>query len=95
MALNIPSTVGISGDLLKAIRTFPSQRRVKHCGIEFVAPAFDFHAECPECSARIKLRSFSAVPEIEDIFDAVFEWMNHPEVQALSKRRMLGLSEDD
>jgi hypothetical protein len=48
----------------------------------------DIYAQCPQCGCRIKLRSFSAIPEIEDVFDAVFEWMNQPGALELAKRRL-------
>ena len=42
---------------------------------------------CPHCGARLKVRSVSAIPEIEDVFDAVFEWLNDPKAGALAEQR--------
>jgi hypothetical protein len=85
----------ISHDLLEAIRSFPLERVVEHCGTRFSVSPFDFQASCPRCGIRFKLRSFSAVPEVEDIFDAVFEWMNQPEAQALASRRQAIIAADE
>ena len=73
--------VEVTADLIEAIRSFPVGRGVEHCGTRFVAPPFDVYVDCPQCGARIKVRSFSGVSEIEDVFDAVFEWMNWPEAR--------------
>ena len=45
-------------------------------------------------AARMKLRSFSGCAEIEDVFDAVFEWMSRPEAQELARRRQEILEAD-
>jgi hypothetical protein len=49
------------------------RREVTHCGISFSVSPFDFYAECPRCHVRIKVRSLAVVPDLEDVFDAVFE----------------------
>jgi hypothetical protein len=41
------------------------------------------------------MRSFSAVTEIEDVFDAVFEWLNRPEAQELARRRQREIANDN
>jgi hypothetical protein len=84
----------VSEELLEAIRTFPVQREVEHCGARFLLAPFDFYAVCPHCGARIKVRSFSTVGEIEDVFDAVFEWMNQPGAQQEAQRRLTALGEE-
>jgi hypothetical protein len=84
----------ISEGLLEVIRAFPVQRAVEHCGARFIAAPFDFYADCPRCGARIKVRSFSGVAEIEDVFDAVFEWMNRPKAQDEARRRQMVLKEE-
>jgi hypothetical protein len=86
--------VEISGNLLEAIRSFAVQREVEHCGRRFTVPPFDFYADCPACGARIKVRSFSGGIEIEDVFDAVFEWMSQPRAKGAAKRRQMILEED-
>jgi hypothetical protein len=85
----------VTRELVEAIRAFPLERKVKHCGAEFAAAPFDFYASCPRCGTRFKVRSFSGVPEIEDVFDAVFEWMNQPEAQALASRRQAVIADDE
>ncbi len=72
---------------MEALRSFPCEREVKHCGVKIVASPFDFYATCPRCGARMKLRSFSAAHEVEDVFDAVFEWMNQPGAAELVRRK--------
>src|SRR5947207_3183708 len=85
----------VSEELLEAIRTFPVQREVEHCGDRFTAGPFDFYVDCPRCGVRIKVRSFSAGGEIEDVFDAVFEWMNRPMALDEARRRQMALKEED
>lgn len=84
----------IPSDLIMGIKSFPSQREIQHCGKPFAVPAFDIYAVCPYCRSRIKVRSFSAVTEIEDVFDAVFEWMNRPEMVEVVRRRRQTIKED-
>lgn len=85
----------ITGKILEVIRSFPLERTVEHCGVSFTTTPFDFSAQCPRCGTRVKLRAFSALPEIEDIFDAVFEWMNQPGAGELAMRRRVALSDDE
>jgi hypothetical protein len=94
MELTARDTIEIPAGLLEAIRSFPLERAVEHCGSRMMVSPFDFYAECPHCGTRIKVRSFSAIAEIEDIFDAVFEWMNRPLAQEVVKRRQEVLAEE-
>ena len=87
-------SLDISEELLEVIRSFPVQRETEHCGIRFVVDPFAFYAECPRCGTRIKVRSFTAAPEIEDLFDAVFEWMNRPEAQDVANQRRIALASE-
>lgn len=41
-------------------------RAVQEGFASFSVSPFDFYGECPRCHARIKVRSFAAVPELED-----------------------------
>jgi len=84
----------ISEDLLAAIRSFPLQREVEHCGSRFCVSPFDFYAKCPQCGTRMKVRSFSGVQEIQDLFDAVFEWLNQPPAQELARKRQMEIAGD-
>jgi hypothetical protein len=95
MALNVHSTFGISEELLEAIRAFPLERKVEHCGVEFTASPLDLYGVCPHCGIRLKLRSFSAVPEIEDVIDAVLEWTNQPGAQESARRRQVALADEE
>lgn len=85
----------ITEDLLEAIRTFPTRREVEHCGVRMGVDPFEFYAECPRCRTRIKVRSFSAQSEIEDVFDAVFGWLNHPEALEVARRRQAALAAEE
>src|SRR2546430_129183 len=94
MQLQTHPHVDVSSSLIDAIRSFPLEREVEHCGSKFVVSAFDIYATCPRCGNRIKLRSFSAVPELEDVFDAVFEWLLQPGARELAKRRQQAIEAD-
>jgi len=85
----------ISPELIEAIRSFPVERETEHCNQKFQVSPFDFYATCPQCGTRFKLRSFSAVTEIEDVFDAVFEWMNEPAASVAAERRRAEIAADD
>jgi hypothetical protein len=81
-------------ELLDAIRSLPLKREVEHCGQRFVVSPFDIYATCPKCGIQLKTRSFSATTEVEDVFDAVFEWMNQPGAAELVRKRQ-GVIETD
>jgi len=87
-------TIKIPAGLLEAIRSFPLEREVEHCGIRMRVSPFDLYADCPHCGTRIKVRSFSGTDEIEDIFDAVIEWANQPGAQEVIERRRKALEEE-
>lgn len=91
---NHPGVV-VAADLIEAIRTFPVEREVEHCGARFLAAPFDIYADCPRCGTRVKVRSFSGVGEIEDVFDAVFEWMNQPTAEGAAARRRVVFRDED
>jgi hypothetical protein len=84
----------VSAELVEAIRSFPLERVVEHCGHKWTVSPFDFYAACPHCSERLKLRSFSGVSELEDVFDAVFEWMTRAGAAELAKRRQEEIGAD-
>ena len=87
-----PDSLQMSSDLIEAIRAFPLCRVIEHCGVRIVVDPFVFYMDCPHCGTRIKIRSFAAVVEIEDIFDAVFEWMNQDGALEVANRRQSALS---
>jgi hypothetical protein len=87
--------VDISPELLEAVAAFPLYRDVSHCGSSFRVSPFDFYATCPTCGTRIKVRSFSANPELEDVFDAVFAWMNQPGAAELVRGRQQAIRSDE
>jgi hypothetical protein len=95
MGIKERSAIEIPPGLLEAIRSFPLKREVEHCGVRLVVPPFDLYAECPQCGTRIKVRAFSATEEIEDVFDAVFEWMNQPMALGVAKQRLAALADEN
>lgn len=95
MAVKHSPGLEIGGELIDAIRAFPVHREIEHCGTKITVESLDFYANCPNCGARIKVRSFAAAPEIEDVFDAVLEWMNQPGAQEVADHRRAALAADD
>jgi hypothetical protein len=84
----------VSYELIKVIKSFPIQREIKHCDSTFTTSPFDFYAVCPECKVRMKVWSFSGVAELEDAFDAVFEWVAHPKAKEHFEKRQKEIIED-
>ncbi len=87
MKLNHGQDIDIPWALIEGIKSSPLRREVEHCGSTFVLSPFDIYATCPTCGARIKVRANSGVTEIEEVFDAVFEWMNQPGAEETVQRR--------
>lgn len=78
-----------------AVRSFPAERSVSHCGQTFNVSPFAFYGTCPVCGVRFKLRSFAGVSEVEDLFDAVFEWMGQsPSAAAHAQARIAEIAAD-
>jgi hypothetical protein len=94
MELKSSQVVDIPWSLIEGIKTFPIQREVEHCSTTFQVPPFDFYAQCPHCGTKIKVRACSGVTEIEDIFDAVFEWLNQPGAAELAHQRQQVIAAD-
>jgi hypothetical protein len=90
----VTSPPTIPNDLVEAIRSFPPERVVEHCDTRWTISPFDIYAACPRCGATIKVRSFSGGVEVEDVFDAVFEWMNQPKVEDLIRQRRKSIAAD-
>ncbi|REJ90507.1 MAG: hypothetical protein DWQ34_17150 [Planctomycetota bacterium] len=95
MATDVVRSLDVPADLIDAVRNFPTHRSVAHCGETFTVGPFEHYATCPQCGERLKLRSFSANYEIEDVFDAVFEWMNDPQAQVIAEARRRVIQVDD
>lgn len=94
MKPNNPEAIAIPCGLIGKIKAFPLKREVEHCGQVFAVSPFEFYAQCPRCGARIKVRACSGVTEIEEVFDAVFQWMSHPGASELVRRRQRVMQED-
>jgi hypothetical protein len=95
MNLKLPVSSEIPTELVEAIRSFPLQRVVQHCGKELLVSPFDMYATCPECRCQIKLRSSAAGQEIKDLFDAFFDWLNQPGALELAKKRQEVIARDN
>lgn len=95
MAVKNPPNLDIGSDLIEAIRSFPLRREIEHCGVCIAVDPFDFYATCPQCHSRIKVRSYAATPEIEDVFDAVFEWMNQGGAREIAEHRRAALAAEE
>ena len=95
MSTETKPQVNLSHELIEAILDFPVARETEHCGQKLKVSPFDIYATCPQCGTRFKLRSFSGVTELEDVFDAVFEWMNDPTAQAYADHRRAEIADDD
>ena len=89
------SCPAVNADLLQAIRAFPVRRAIEHCGARIAVDPFEVYATCPQCGTRIKLRSYAATPEIEDVFDAVFEWMNQEGAREVAEHRRVALASEE
>lgn len=81
--------------LIDAIRAFPSERNVEHCGARWSVSPLDFYAICPACGARLKLRSSPHARNSRTYFGAVLEWMNQPGVEAIIRKRREEIRADD
>src|SRR5213082_2931213 len=88
----LASGPGVGSDLIDAIRSFPAEREIEHCGIRFSVPSLDFYAKCQHCGTIIKLRGYSAQPELADLVDAVLEWAIRPEHAAAARKRQQELA---
>ena len=77
----------VGQDLLEEIRKFPHRKAVSHCGVQFGVSPFDFYFACPTCGQQMKLRGFSGVVEVQDVFDAVFAWLMEPGAMDLAKKQ--------
>jgi hypothetical protein len=94
MEMKTSPTFEIPSELIEAIKSFPVSRTIDHCGTTFSVSPFDFYARCPKCGAQMKVRSCSGVTEIEEVFDAVFEWRATPEAREFAHHRQQVIQED-
>jgi predicted nucleic acid-binding Zn-ribbon protein len=87
-------TLAYKPELIDAIKALPHHRDMQHCGAIFAVSPFDIYATCPHCGQQIKVRSCAAVAELEDVFDAVFEWMLHEDGDDLARQRQKAIRDD-
>lgn len=89
-----PKDPEIPPGLTDAIRSFPARRNVENCGTGFAVSALDLYADCPVCGTRIKLRAFSSGEDVEDVIDAVLEWMSTPGASEIARQRQAAIALD-
>jgi hypothetical protein len=94
MTPNKTTEIPLTHDLVEAIGSFPVQRDVFHSGTTFQVSPLDIYTSCPVCKTRIKVRSFSASPEMEDVLDAVIAWMLQPGAEEVVRRRQAEMAAD-
>jgi hypothetical protein len=88
--------IPIPRGLTDAIRSLADSRAVEHCGTQFQVNPLAMYGKCPQCGAEIKLRSFSAGDEIEDVIDAVLTWINSTAAAThAAEQRAAELREDE
>ena len=87
-------TIDVSHDLVTAIQSFPLVRELEHCGQSFAVSPFAIYATCPHCGTEWKVRGFSSHAEVEDVFDAVFEWLTQPQATKLLRQRQREIEAD-
>lgn len=88
------STPPIPAGLADAIRSRPAGREIEHCGRRFRVGSLEIYANCPACGTRIKARGYAGEDEIEDVIDAVLEWMLDPEAKKLAASRQAAIADD-
>lgn len=94
MSLVKAADPNLSHDLVEAIASLPLHRDVRHCGENFQVSSFAIYATCPVCESRVKVRAFATATEVEDVFDAVFTWMNQPGALELVHQRQQEIAAD-
>ena len=57
------------------IKRFPKTRSFKHCDKIYTVSNLKIYGHCSICLAKIKLRSFGAPKEIQDIILLAKEWL--------------------
>lgn len=87
--------VEVTPALLDAVAQLPTARTVHHCGQAFAVSPFDLYAACPVCGKRVKVRAFGGGLDVEDVFDAVFAWMNQPGAAAAAEKRRQEIAADE
>jgi hypothetical protein len=86
--------IDVSPELLEAVESFPTAREVTHCGSAFSVSPLDIYATCPTCGTRLKVRAFSAGPDLEDLFDAFLTWLNDPAAARIAAQRQREIADD-
>jgi hypothetical protein len=90
MELKGSAAPDVSWDLVEYLRRFPTERSVQRCDTDRSRARILF--ELSEVRRNDQLRPFGGT-EIEDLFDAVFEWMNQPGAESIVRRRREAIAE--
>ena len=94
MSLQQTAPPNLAPALLDAIAALPLRRDGSHRGPPSAATPRAFYRKPPACGKSVKVRAFAAVPEVEDVFDAVFAWMSQPGAAELVRRRQQQIADD-
>jgi hypothetical protein len=84
----------IPSGLIDAILAKNPWRHVAHCGVTKRISTFDIYYECDVCGEEIKVRSMSGVEDIDDVFDAVFQWALDPDAAKVMAARQAEIRDD-
>lgn len=57
------------------IEKFPKTRKFKHCQVEHEVSNLIMYTECSQCHTKVKLWSFGAPKEIQDIINLCERWL--------------------
>ena len=75
-------------DPIEQIRTLPKTRPFTCCGRTTNVSILQIYGQCPECGQNVKMRRLGSVgSEIEDVIDAVLEWMGTGKDFEMAMRR--------
>jgi hypothetical protein len=80
--------------LIDAILAKSPWREVLHCGVTKRISTFDIYFECDVCGEEVKVRAMSGVEDVEDVFDAVFQWALDPDAASVMKARQADIRDD-
>src|SRR5262245_61379173 len=78
--------------VIEKIENLPHERTFvcTNCGQRGTASILSIHVNCERCSKRLKLRGYGSIGiEIEDVVDAVLEWMGTgARLEAVMRRKL-------
>ena len=87
-------SAGTMNDIIDEIKALPHFRDITcaDCDTSFRVHTLEIHANCPKCGATPKCRAFGGIgTEVQDVIDAVLEWMGEGESldAVMSRHKMI------